>query len=102
MIAGPAVGRLRMYQTTYEVDLASCRARMLQRVAELGAGRRRGGMELVAQAAGVSRATLRLFLEGRKVSVESFVSIITRGLALDVSAVAKVVDVAPELQLVRA
>lgn len=91
MIAGPAVGRLSMYQVTYAVDLASCRARMLERVAELGAGRRRGGMKLVADAAGVSRATLRLFLEGQKVSVESFVSIITRGLQLEVSAVAKVV-----------
>lgn len=92
MIAGPPVSRLSLYQVTYEVDLATCRARMLQRVAELGAGRRHGGMELVASAAGVSRSTLRLFLEGRKVSVESFVSIITRGLALEVSAVAKVID----------
>jgi hypothetical protein len=92
MIAGPHVSRLSLYQITYEVDLATCRARMLERVAELGAGRRRGGMGLVANAAGCSRATLRLFLEGRKVSVESFVSIVTRGLLLDVTAVAKVVD----------
>jgi AcrR family transcriptional regulator len=94
MIAGPPVSRLSLYQITYEVDLATCRARMLERVAELGAGRRRGGMELVASAAGVSRATLRLFFEGRRVSVESFVSIITRGLLLDVNAVAKVVEIA--------
>ena len=92
MISGPSTGHLSLYGLTYEVDLAACRARMLERVAELGAERGRGGMDLVAAAAGCSRSTLRLFLAGRKVSVESFVSIITRGLVLDVPSVARVVD----------
>jgi hypothetical protein len=90
MITDRSVAQVSLYGVRYEVDLAACRARLLERVAELGVKEGKGGgMELVAGAAGVSRTTLRLFLEGQKVSVESFVAIITRGLNLAVSDVAK-------------
>lgn len=89
MITTDTRARVSLYGVTYEIDLGVCRERLLVRAAELGAGQNGGGLELISKAAGVSRSTLRLFLEGQKVSVESFVSIITRGLALDVSSVAK-------------
>lgn len=85
----PTSSCFSLYGIQYAVDLEACRMRMLERVAELGAGRRRGGMQLVAHAAGVDRATLRRFFQGERVSVESFVSIVTRGLLLDVPKVAQ-------------
>lgn len=89
MTVRPATARISLYGVTYEVDLAACRIRLLQRVAELSANDPRGGMQLVAEAAGVDRATLRRFFEGaKKLSVESFTSIITRGLLLDMATVA--------------
>jgi hypothetical protein len=79
---------MTFYGIAYDVDLETCRVRMLQRVAEFHEDSDRAGIELVCYAAGVDRATLRRFLEGKKITVNSFVAIITRGLCLDVQAVA--------------
>lgn len=92
----PTTASFSMYGVTYLVDLEACRIRMLERVAELTAtpphprgGPRHGGMQTIAEEAGVDRATLRRFFRGERLTVETFVSIITRGLKLDVSAVAR-------------
>ncbi|HEV2036929.1 MAG TPA: hypothetical protein VGU71_22485 [Candidatus Dormibacteraeota bacterium] len=94
----PASARVSLYGVEYTVDLEACRVRMLERVAELRnvppalgvmGFRRKGGMQAVAEVAGVDRATLRRFFEGRPLTVETFTAIITRGLQLDVRAVAK-------------
>lgn len=95
MSEGPAQSRVSLYGIPYNVDLEACRVRMVERVAELGQdkvqGDGRGGMTLVAEAAGVNYMTLRRFFEGNeRMSVESFVAIITRGLKLDLNDVAKV------------
>ena len=63
MTALPATSHLSLYGVVYAVDLETCRARMLDRVAELRVHGDRGGMQLVADAAGVDRATLRRFFE---------------------------------------
>jgi hypothetical protein len=89
MTDGPAVSRMSLYGVVYAVDLEACRARMLERVAELRIHGDRGGMQLVAEAAGVDRATLRRFFEGQRLTVESFTAIVTKGLQLDLQVVAK-------------
>lgn len=90
MTDGPPVTRHSFYGNAYEVDLMACRARMFERVAELRQSQPgMGGMQVIADAAGVDRATLRRFFRGERLSVESFTDIITRGLKLDVQAVAK-------------
>jgi hypothetical protein len=79
---------LVLYDQPYEIDQALCHQRLLERGVELSAGRKSAVKTLVAKEAGVSRATLRLFLEGRNVSAESFIAI-CRGLSLDWRVVAK-------------
>ena len=90
MTDGPAVSRVSFYGTVYAVDLATCRARMLERIAELRQLQPgMGGMQVIADAAGVDRATLRRFFRGERLSVESFTDIVTRGLKLDLQVVAQ-------------
>lgn len=88
MVDGPDVGHTSLYGITYKVDLAACRAQMVQRVAEMrDIEPDKAGMQLVAEAAGVDRETLRRFFRGQKLSVETFTAIITRGLKLDLQEV---------------
>ncbi len=89
MTDGPAVSHVSLYGVVYAVDLEACRVRMLNRVAELRLAGDRGGMQLVAEAAGVDRATLRRFFGGHRLTVESFTSIVTKGLQLDLQVVAR-------------
>lgn len=84
MTEQPSHALVRLYNVDYSVDLESCRVRLLERVAELRlSDGNRAGMQAVAEAAGVDRATLRRFLRGEKLRVETFTSIITRGLQLN-------------------
>lgn len=88
MTDGPAVSRMSMYGVVYAVDLDVCRERMAERVFELRLQQPgMGGMQVVADAAGVDRATLRRFFRGDRLSVESFTDIVTRGLGMDFQAV---------------
>jgi len=60
------------------------------RVAELLAtGEQGSGRELIAKAAEVDAKTLRTFLDGGRVSPESLIAIIVKGLGLVVSEIAK-------------
>lgn len=92
--SAPDTAHISLYGIRYTVDLETCRMRLLERVAELrnvadGSRRRKGGMQVVAEAAGVDRATLRRFLKGERLTVETFTTIITRGLQLDMRTVLK-------------
>ena len=91
--ATPNTAHISLYGIRYTVDLETCRMRLLERVAELrnvaDGSRRKGGMQVVAEAAGVDRATLRRFLKGERLTVETFTTIITRGLQLDMRTVLK-------------
>lgn len=91
MIAAPDVARVKLYGIPYEVDLAVCRERMLERAAELKAGPRKGGMKLIAEEAGVHPMTVYRFFDGsRPLETDSIIAIITRGLGLRLNDVAKV------------
>lgn len=90
MTDGPAVSQMSIYGVVYAVDLDVCRERMAARAAELLREQPgMGGMQAIADAAGVDRATLRRFFRGDRLNVESFVAIVTRGLQLDFQVVAK-------------
>lgn len=81
---------MSIYGVVYAVDLETCRVRMAERVAQLlqdAPGM--GGMQAIADAAGVDRATLRRFFRGDRLSMETFVAIVTRGLRLDFQVVAR-------------
>jgi AcrR family transcriptional regulator len=93
MTDGPAVSRMSMYGVVYAVDLAACRERMAERVFELRKEQPgMGGMQVIADAAGVDRATLRRFFRGERLSVECFQDIVIRGLQMDFQAVARSVQ----------
>jgi AcrR family transcriptional regulator len=81
---------MSIYGVVYAVDLETCRMRMAERAAELLREQPgMGGMQAIADAAGVDRATLRRFFRGERIYIESFMAIVTRGLRLDFQAVAK-------------
>lgn len=83
--------QVRLYGIPYEVDLAACRVRFLERVVELGTAPGKGGVSLVAKEAGVSHMTVRRFFDGgRPLTSESFIAVLTRGLGLGLNDVARV------------
>lgn len=92
----PASSHVLLYDIEHIVDLDACRRAMPQRVADLRgkADELVGGRELVARAAGVDPKTLRTFLDGGRVSAESLIDIIERGLALKFADVVKPAKVA--------
>jgi hypothetical protein len=91
----PASVRIVLYDMEHEVDLDACRAAMPYRVAELrAADPDTGGRELIAKAADVDPKTLRTFLGGGRVSAESLIDIIERGLGLKLADVVKPVKAA--------
>jgi AcrR family transcriptional regulator len=91
LIADLDVARVKLYGTRYELDLAACRQKLLERAVELGAGPRKGGMKLIAEAAGVHYMTVYRFFDGsRPLETDSIIAIVTRGLGLRLNDVAKV------------
>lgn len=91
----PQTARILLYDVEHIVDLEACRLAMPLRVAELrAADGNTGGRELVARAAGVDPKTLRTFLDGGRVSPESLIDIIERGLALKFADIVKPAKVA--------
>lgn len=81
----PSVARITLHGVEYLLDLESCRSALVERSIELRkkSGGKGSGFELVADAAGVDRKTLRRFFNGDKVQVDSFADIVTRGLKLN-------------------
>jgi len=91
----PATGKIVLYDVEHIVDLEACRAAMPFRVAELRAeDPETGGRELIARAADVDPKTLRTFLDGGRVSPESLIDIIERGLGLKLADIVKPTKVA--------
>lgn len=81
----PSVVRLSLHGVEYDLDLEACRSALVERSIELRrkAGGKSSGFALVCEAAGVDRKTLRRFLNGEKVHLDSFADIVTRGLKLN-------------------
>jgi len=91
----PSTLRILLYDIEHVVDLDACRAAMPFRVAELrAADPDTGGRELIAKAADVDVQTLRKFLDGGRVSPESLIDIIERGLGLKLADIVKPAKVA--------
>ncbi len=79
----PAKARILLYDVEHIVDLDACRRRMPYRVAELlSSGAEGGGQAVIAAAADIDPKTLRTFLDSGRVSAESMIAIIERGLGL--------------------
>jgi hypothetical protein len=84
-----------LYDIEHLVDLEACRVHMPYRVAELlAAGKLGSGREVIAEAADVDPKTLRTFLDGGRVSPESMIAIIERGLGLKFADIVKPAKVA--------
>lgn len=91
----PSSARILLYDIEHIVDLEACRAAMPYRVAELReADQDASGRELIARAADVDPKTLRTFLDGGRVSPESLIDIIERGLGLKLADIVKPAKVA--------
>lgn len=91
----PEKARILLYDVEHVVDLEACRMAMPYRIAELlSAGKTGSGREIIAEAAGVDPKTLRSFLGGRRVSPESLIDIIERGLGLTLADILKPTKVA--------
>jgi len=91
----PSTVRILLYDVEHLVDLEACRAHMPFRIAELRVNDQDGsGRELIARAADVDPKTLRTFLDGGRVSPESLIDIIERGLGLKLADIVKPAKVA--------
>ncbi len=91
----PSQARIVLYDIEHLVDLEACRRAMPFRIAELRENDQDGsGRELIARAANVDPKTLRTFLDGGRVSPESLIDIIERGLALKLADIVRPAKVA--------
>lgn len=84
-ISPVSTARISLHGVEYELDLEACRSALVERSIELRrkSGGKGSSFELVAEAAGVDRKTLRRFFNGERVHVDSFADIVTRGLKLN-------------------
>jgi len=91
----PSTAKVVLYDVEHIVDLEACRHAMPYRIAELRAtDQAASGRELIARAADVDPKTLRTFLDGGRVSPESLIDIIERGLGLKFADVVRPAKVA--------